>query len=178
MGEGRTDVGADAGVDAEADRWRRLAALLPPDRAREVVDCWDIGEQEAGLDRLVSGLVEGGVAISADDHARIAVTAEVWGVREAVEPVLRRCRSRAGGDVRVIEDGEAMGGEPFGLADLVVVPWIACTRCGRLLGRAHRREPWGDLSYLPLHYVLFTPVRLFGPESAWEAFTALTACDR
>ncbi|KOX27509.1 hypothetical protein ADK67_13815 [Saccharothrix sp. NRRL B-16348] len=173
-------------MDEDRARWCELAALLPPARARDVVECWDIGEQEAGIDLLMTGLADGDVAIDDDERARIAVTAEVWGVRESVEPALRRCRSRPGGRVRTVEGEPAAdaamtagaeplteaGGEPE--ADLVVVPWLACADCGRVLGRAHRLEPWGDLSYEALHYVL--PPRRFGPEEAWEAFTALTAC--
>ncbi|NUT50583.1 MAG: hypothetical protein HOV94_25235 [Saccharothrix sp.] len=163
-------------MDDAAARWRELAALLPDGVAREVVECWEIGEQEAGLDRLVTGLVEADVAIGDEDRARIAVVAEVWGVREAVEPALRRCRAAAGGRVRVVEDAEPVAGTAFGLPDLVVVPWLACTRCDDVLGRAHRREPWGDLSYIPAHYVLSRDGRRFAPEDTWSAFTALTTC--
>ncbi|MEV1118973.1 hypothetical protein AB0I91_28265 [Actinosynnema sp. NPDC049800] len=152
----------------EAAAWRGLAALLPPDRARDVLECRDIGEQEAGIDLLVTGLVDGDVAISGDERAGIAVIAEVWGVRESVEPTLRRCRSRDGGRVRVVD------GEPVAEDGLVVVPWLACTGCDRVLGRVHRREPWGDLSYEAVRYVL--PPRLFGPEEAWAAFTELVSC--
>ncbi|MEU9133115.1 hypothetical protein AB0D08_34305 [Kitasatospora sp. NPDC048540] len=37
--------------------WDRLAALLPEAEARQVRDCWNIGEQEAGLGLLVSGIL-------------------------------------------------------------------------------------------------------------------------
>jgi hypothetical protein len=160
-------------VDAELEAVRKLAALLPPKHARYVVECWDIGEQEAALDRLVTVLAEAEVALDGDERARIAVTAEAWGVREAVTPVLRRCRSRDGGGVRLIDDGEPLVSPE--LADLVVVPWITCAHCSQTLSRAHLREPWGDLSYQPVHYVL-AAARLFGPEDVWGAFTALSSC--
>lgn len=160
-------------MDAELEAVRELAALLPPGQARDVVECWDIGEQEAGLDRLTKALAEGGIAIDDDQRARVAVTAEAWGVREALTPALRRCRSRAGGAVRLIDDDVPLA--PSTPADLVIVPWIACAVCPETLSRAHRIEPWGDLSYQPEHYVL-SPARLFGPEDVWEAFTALRAC--
>jgi hypothetical protein len=160
-------------VNAELEAVRKLAALLSPEQARDVVECWDIGEQEAALDRLVTALAEAEIALDGDERAQIAVTAEAWGVREAVTPALRRCRSRDGGGVRLIDDSEPLvSPEP---TDLVVVPWITCTHCSQTLSRAHRREPWGDLSYQPVHYVL-GPARLFGPEDVWEAFTALSPC--
>ncbi|MGW2646252.1 hypothetical protein ACWC2T_15330 [Streptomyces sp. NPDC001393] len=43
--------------------WNRLAALLPVAEAQEIRDCWDIGEQEAELCLLVSGLLARGVPI-------------------------------------------------------------------------------------------------------------------
>lgn len=159
-------------MDDEEARWRALAALLPPDRAREVLDCREIGEQEAALDLLVEGLMAADVAITGEERARIAVTAEEWGVRESVEPVLRRCRSREGGRVRVVD------GEPVEDSGLVEVPWLACTRCDRVLSRVHRREPWGGLSYLVVRYVVSGRSRglEFPQEDAWAAFTALTSC--
>jgi hypothetical protein len=160
-------------VDAELEAVRALAALLPPKQARYVVECWDIGEQEAALDRLVATLAEAEIALDGDERAQLAVTAEAWGVREAITPTLRRCLSRDGGGVRLIDDSEPL--VSAGLEGLVVVPWITCTRCSQTLSRAHLREPWGDLSYEPVHYVL-GPARLFGPESVWDAFTALHTC--
>ncbi|MGI5379126.1 hypothetical protein ACQEV2_33735 [Streptomyces sp. CA-251387] len=66
-----------------------------------------------------------------------------------------------------------------------VVPWIVCPPCGRVLGRVHRREEWGGLSYLAEAYVVFARDRAFGPlvfdreddGAAWAALDALrTAC--
>ncbi|MER7930565.1 hypothetical protein ABTY96_46915 [Streptomyces sp. NPDC096057] len=170
----------------EATQWRRFAALLPPARAAEIVDCWDIGEQEAGLDRLVAGLLDHQVPISETVRAEIAVAAEVWGMWTALTPGLARCRSDHHDDPRLklIEHADTVPlpgssvGTDTALADLLVVPWIACTRYSQVLARAHAQEPWGDQSYLARHYVLFVPgrrasTRLFAPDSAWDAWTDL-----
>ncbi|MFD0152646.1 hypothetical protein ACWGQ4_24670 [Streptomyces sp. NPDC055721] len=170
----------------EVARWHGLAALLPPAQAQEFRDCWEIGEQEAGLDLLVAGLLEHRVPISDTTRAEIAVTAEDWGVWATLAPGLGRCLGGGPGDgpVTLIEHagtvplpGSSVGADTAWEA-LLVVPWLACTRCDRMLARAHHREGWGDLSFDARRYVLFAPdrsepVRLFAPESVWEAFTAL-----
>ncbi|MER6405755.1 hypothetical protein ABT269_19900 [Streptomyces viridosporus] len=170
----------------EATQWRRFAALLPPADAAGFMDCWAIGEQEAGLDQLVAGLLQHQVPISETVRAEIAVAAEVWGMRTALAPGLGRCLGDHQGDstLRLIEQADTVPlpgssvATDTALADLLVVPWIACTRCGRVLARAHNQEPWGDLSYLVGHYVLFVPGRststvLFAPDSAWDALAEL-----
>ncbi|MFE0455372.1 hypothetical protein ACFW2D_29725 [Streptomyces sp. NPDC058914] len=173
----------------EATVWRSLAPLLPPVQAREVTDLRSIGEQEAALGLIVSGLLALNIAIREDTRALLAVTAEEWGEREVLEERISQCRSLHPDDsgVRVIAttDADPLAGpslttEPA-LADLLVVPWLTCVRCGTVLGRAHSREPWGDLSYLARHYVLFRPAEaaqptLFGPEAAREAYAAVAAC--
>ncbi|MGV9309962.1 hypothetical protein ACWENQ_19690 [Nonomuraea sp. NPDC004354] len=164
--------------------WNRLAALLPEAEAQEFRDCWDIGEQEAGLGLLVSGIFTHQTVISETVRAQISVLAEVWGEREALAPRILQCR---GDDrptrLKVIEhDGGTVSGATAGteqdLAGLILVPWIACTRCGQVLMRAHAREAWGDLSYLAQHYVITSPdratvLRLFPADSADKAFAAL-----
>ncbi|MEV0692533.1 hypothetical protein [Streptomyces sp. NPDC050388] len=170
----------------EATQWRRFAALLPPADAAGFMDCWAIGKQEAGLDQLVAGLLQHQVPISETVRAEIAVAAEVWGVRTALAPGLGRCLGDHQGDrtLRLIEHADTVPlpgssvATDTALADLLVVPWIACTRCGRVLARAHDQEPWGDLSYLARHYVLFVPghstsTALFAPDSAWDALAEL-----
>ncbi|MGW1884474.1 hypothetical protein [Streptomyces sp. NPDC001970] len=172
----------------EAARWRRFGALLPPGEAREFVDCWEIGEQEAGLDRLIAGLLEHRVPISETLRAEIAVAAEVWGMWTALAPGIGQClgsdQDQGDTTLRLIEHADTvpLPGSSVGTdtapADLLLVPWIACTRCDQVLARAHHREPWGDLSYLARHYVVFapghsTPTRLFEPDAAWDALTAL-----
>lgn len=150
------------------------------------MDCWEIGEQETGLERLVAGLLEHGVPISESIRAEIAVAAEVWGMRTALAPGLGRCLDDHQEDSRsrLIEraDTAPVPGSSvstdMALADLLVVPWIACRRGGRVLARAHDKETWGDLSYLARHYVLFMPGRstssaLFAPDAAWAAWTEL-----
>ncbi|MEV0037089.1 hypothetical protein [Streptomyces sp. NPDC050804] len=170
----------------DGTQWRRFAALLPPADAEEILGCWDIGEQEAGLERLVAGLLKHQVPISETVRAEIAMAAEVWGTRTALAPSLGRCLSDHQEDngLRLIEHadtvplpGSSAGNDPA-VADLVVVPWITCTRCGQVLARAHNQEPWGCLSYLARHYVLFFPGRststgLFAPDSAWDALAQL-----
>lgn len=154
------------------------------------MDCWEIGEQEAGLDRLVAGLLEHQVPISETVRAEIAVVAEVWGMWTALAPGLARCLGNHHVDprLRLIEHADTVPlpgssvGTDTALADLLVVPWIACTRCGQVLARAHAQEPWGDLSYLARHYVLFVPGRststgVFAPDSAWDALTELDVAD-
>lgn len=170
----------------EAAQWHRLAALLPSNRAQEFADCWEIGEQEAGLDALVAGLLAEQTAISERMRAEIAVATEVWGMWTALAPGIQRCLGKSGDDasLRLIEhagtvplDGGSIGTDAA-LAGLLVVPWIACTLCGHTLGRAHTREPWGDLSYLAERYVLFFPGQsttpiMFDAQSAWSALDAV-----
>ncbi|MDP9841532.1 hypothetical protein [Streptosporangium lutulentum] len=173
----------------EAALWRQFATLLPPLQAQEVMDCWDIGEQEDGLDLLVSGLLEHQVPIRETTRAEIAVTAESWGMWTALAPSIVRCRSSDGveASLQLVERGDniPMPGPSVGTdtisADLLLIPWIFCTRCGQVLARAHTREPWGDLSYLARHYVVFTPnpstMVMFEPDAAWNALTVLrTSC--
>ncbi|MFG2793155.1 hypothetical protein [Streptomyces sp. NPDC048419] len=174
----------------EATQWRRFAAPLPPDDAARFMDCWQIGEQEAGLDQLVAGLLEHQAPISETVRAEISVASEVWGVRRALAPGLGQCVGHRQEDdgLRLIERDDAV--QPSGaylsideaLAGPLVVPWIACIRCGQVLARVHDREPWGDVSFLPMHYMLFTPGRstptpLFAADSARDAWTELrTSC--
>ncbi|MEH0658436.1 hypothetical protein QA860_11970 [Streptomyces stelliscabiei] len=164
--------------------WNRLAALLPEAEAQEVKNCWAIGEQEAGLGLLVSGILGHQVLISETVRAQISVLAETWGEREALIPQILQCRDDGTpGHLKLIEgDGntvpEAIGEAEQDLTGLVLVPWITCTRCGHVLLRAHSREGWGDLSYLAQHYVITTPNRatvlqLFPADSADAAFVSL-----
>ncbi|WP_329186918.1 hypothetical protein [Actinacidiphila glaucinigra] len=59
----------------DVDTWHRLAALLPSDQAQEFNACWTIGEQEAGLSLLISGLLSNDVVISETVRAEISVLA-------------------------------------------------------------------------------------------------------
>ncbi|MGW7425702.1 hypothetical protein ACWGJB_37715 [Streptomyces sp. NPDC054813] len=164
--------------------WNRLAALLPAAEAQEVKDCWDIGEQEAGLGLLVSGILGHQVPISETVRAQMSVLAETWGEREALTSRILQCRDEGepgplklvGGDGSIVP--EAMGGAEQDLAGLVLVPWIVCTRCGQVLMRAHVRESWGDLSYQTRRYVITTPNRatvlqLFPGDSVGAALVSL-----
>lgn len=164
--------------------WNRLASLLPEAEAQQVKDCWAIGEQEAGLGLLVFSILGRQVLISETTRAQISVLAEVWGEREALTPQIRQCRDEGTpGTVRLIECDSGTAPETVDeagqdLTGLTLVPWIACTRCGQVLMRAHARESWGDLSYQARHYVITTPsrataLRLFPADSAGAAFAAL-----
>ncbi|MET7383285.1 hypothetical protein ABZT08_31605 [Streptomyces sp. NPDC005526] len=94
----------------EATQWRRFAALLPPADAAGFMDCWDIGEQEAGLDQLVAGLLKHRVPICETVRAEIAVAAEVWGMRTALAADLGRCLGDHQGDdrLRLIEHADTV----------------------------------------------------------------------
>ncbi|MER5635420.1 hypothetical protein ABT095_00500 [Kitasatospora sp. NPDC002227] len=168
----------------DAAAWNRLAALLPEPEAQEVRDCWNIGEQEAGLGLLVSGLLVHQVPISETVRAQISVLAETWGEREALTPRILQCRGDdAPANLKLLEHGGASDDQPAlgpgqDPAGPVLVPWIACTRCDQVLMRAHSREGWGDLSYLAHHYVITSPdlattSRTFPVQSAGVAFAAL-----
>lgn len=168
----------------DAVLWNQLAALLPEAEAQEVKDCWDIGEQEAGLGLLAAGILAHQVRISETARAQISMLAETWGEREVLTPQILQCRD-AGipGPLKLIEGDrntapKAIDGAEQDLAGLVLVPWIACTRCGQVLMRAHARESWGDLSYLARHYVITTQNRAtvllrFPTDSADAAFASL-----
>ncbi|MFJ8627116.1 hypothetical protein ACIRD3_30355 [Kitasatospora sp. NPDC093550] len=170
-------------MDEDTTRWYRLAELLPAPAAQDVKDCWDIGEQESGLGMLVEGLLARQIPVAAVDRARISVLAEQWGVREQLAPGLVRCLGDGGpAPLQLLDDGdeaEVVTGWPEPeLAKLVLVPWIGCTRCGRILLRAHAWEPWDDLSFLAEHYVVSTPdrasaQRIFPFDSVSEAFAEL-----
>ncbi|MET8983589.1 hypothetical protein ABZX85_49320 [Streptomyces sp. NPDC004539] len=164
--------------------WNQFTVLLPEAEAREVKDCWDIGEQEAGLGLLVSGIVGHRVPISETARAQISVLAEIWGERETLTPKILQCRVEgAPGPMKLIDgDGspvpEATAVGVQDLAGLVFVPWITCTICGQILMRVHARESWGDLSHLARYYVITTPdratvLRLFPAASAGASFALL-----
>ncbi|GGY96146.1 hypothetical protein GCM10010327_28250 [Streptomyces nitrosporeus] len=171
----------------EGDLWRRLAGLLPPADTESVLECREIGEQEAGIHLLVSRLFDQCVPIGETARAELAMLAEVWGVREELAPDLTRIASGPEGEPSPLElietaDMEPLRGASVGggkaLDGLLVVPWIACPSRIRVLARAHRLEWWGGLSWLTAYYVLFTPgdpahTRVFETDAAWEALGEL-----
>ncbi|MBB4951613.1 hypothetical protein F4556_007148 [Kitasatospora gansuensis] len=148
--------------------WNQLTALLPEAEAQEVRDCWSIGEQEAGLGLLVSGILAHQVPISETVRAQISVLAEIWGEGETLTPrILQCCGDNLPAHLKVLEHGGGIekpaggfGQDPVGV---VLVPWIACTRCSQVLMRAHNRERWGGLSYVAHHYVITSPDGAHGP---------------
>ncbi|MER5750565.1 hypothetical protein [Streptomyces sp. NPDC002088] len=175
---------------AEAAVWTRLAGLLPASEdVDEVQGCWDIGEQEGGLDVLVGRLLELGLRVGESTRAEIAVMAEQWGVWDRLAARIVACPPDPEqlAVLRVFEDGAK---EPTAVrdvlpehpsADVALVPWITCVRCGRVLARAHGREPWGDLSYQAEAYVVFAAGGGFAPRvfdreepgAVWAALAAL-----
>lgn len=178
---------------AEGAIWAGLAALLPdPEQVDEVQSCWDIGEQEAGLEVLVHRLTEQGLPVGESARAELAVMAEQWGVWDLLGASIAGCAEDAERPRwRVLEDGAE---ETLPLRAVVpestspqseVVPWIVCPPCGRVLARVHRREEWGGLSFLTESYVVFAEDRAVAPlvfdredgGAAWAALDALcTAC--
>ncbi|KJS55790.1 hypothetical protein [Streptomyces rubellomurinus] len=172
--------------DVDTARWDRIADLLPEPAAQEVKDAWQIGEQEGGLTVLVEGLLARQVPIGAADRAQISVLLDGWGMRHALTPGLVRCLGDGGPEPVQLLDGDGEGeeaevqtgwSEPE-LAGLVLVPWIGCTRCGRVLLRAHRWEDWDDLSYLAEYYVIAPAgerraLRIFPYDAGQEAFDEL-----
>jgi hypothetical protein len=65
---------------------------VPADDGEAVLDCWGIGEQEAGPERLVSALLRHQVAIDGTTRAEIAVVCEAWGMWPVpLGPSLSRC---------------------------------------------------------------------------------------
>ncbi|MBD0424771.1 hypothetical protein H0H10_37340 [Streptomyces sp. TRM S81-3] len=176
---------------AEGAVWARLAALLPgADDADEVRGCWEIGEQEAGLEVLVGRLLEQELAVGDTARAELAVMAEQWGVWDRLGTGIVACLPGPAGParLRVHEDGAeppvparsvledpAPGG-------LVLVPWVSCAGCGLVLARAHVYEEWEELSYLAEAYVVHAPgasrpprvfARSEADDAAWSALAAL-----
>ncbi|WP_158997683.1 hypothetical protein [Streptomyces aureus] len=176
-------------MTSEAAVWHRLAALLPPEDAQEVLEFWGIGEQEGGLELLVSALLKHQVAIDETTRAEIAIVAEAWGMWPLpLGPLLSQCPGNGTASaLQLIEDTarSPLPGTTVGLPDhLLLIPWISCTACGRALARAHTREPWGDLSYTPEQYVILdtdqgVALQVLTQGSGWDALMALrTSCER
>ncbi|MFD7259767.1 hypothetical protein [Streptomyces sp. NPDC059874] len=167
----------------EAEVWNRFASLLPTAKAQEVRDCWDIGEQEAGLDLLVGALLEHQVPLSETIRAEISVVAETWSERHAISSRLLECPGDGlpttvelieGPDTVPLSDPSLIDPK---LAGFLLIPWIRCTTSGRLLIRAHVEEPWG-MSFIPEHYAVLASeqgpsLRLFESSAAWEALQEL-----
>ncbi|GAX58387.1 hypothetical protein SO3561_09960 [Streptomyces olivochromogenes] len=81
-------------------------------------DCWDIGEQEAGLGLLVSGLIAHQLPISETVTAQISVLAEVWGEGESLTPQILQCRGDdAWTQLKLIEHAGDINIESSGRAD-------------------------------------------------------------
>ncbi|WP_405868017.1 MULTISPECIES: hypothetical protein [unclassified Streptomyces] len=171
---------------AEGAVWSRLAALLPTaEDVDEVQACWDIGEQEGGLDALVGRLLELGLPIGGLERAELAVMAGQWGMWDPLGARIVACAGEPG-LLRVFEDGarktldvrSVVPGRPS--AGSVLVPWIGCVGCGVCLGRVHTREKWGGLSFVAESYVVFgterpPEPRVFDREEHGAVWSALDA---
>ncbi|MGQ4615287.1 hypothetical protein [Nocardia sp. R7R-8] len=158
-------MGGDSRYEAyEADLWEQLAILLPSAEAGENFrDCRSTGRQEAGLWILTQQLIEHQVPISDRTRAEIEVLAEQWGERLARHDEIVACArdSDVGPSIRLLPDESSSPVEPgrLGITDstltgLLVVPWLECLRCGRVLDRVHAREPWADLRYVADYYTI------------------------
>ncbi|MFF5895840.1 hypothetical protein ACFY8O_07930 [Streptomyces argenteolus] len=176
----------DEDEKGETALWRRAADLLPPDEAHAALDCRGIGEQEGALQLIVSGLLARGAPLGGTARAEISVLTEAWSVREELGPDLARCAGGPEDRTPPLEligaaDAAPLPGGSVGaeaLEGLLVVPWITRTGCPGTLARAHRLEPWGDLSFLAEHYVLLLPgepgrTRLFPSDAVFEALEEL-----
>ncbi|MEU8437495.1 hypothetical protein AB0F18_32290 [Streptomyces sp. NPDC029216] len=166
----------------EADVWDRFAALLPEADAHEVRVCWEIGEQEAGIDLLVGALHDHRVPIGEATRAEMSVIAETWGVRLNVAARLMECPGDGlPSPVELLPETAPLsnpGHIDSKLGDFLLIPWIRHTASGRLLVRAHVEAPWGDLSYIPEYYPVLASeqgpsLHLFDSCSAREALEAL-----
>ncbi|WP_328874618.1 hypothetical protein OHT76_33675 [Streptomyces sp. NBC_00287] len=178
---------------AEGVVWSRLAGLLPDaEDVDEVQACWDIGEQEGGLEVLVDRLLQQQLTVGESARAELAVMAEQWDVWDHLGAGIAALPCGAGqpARLRVFEDG-AQGTTP--LRDVlprhpstgaVLVPWVTCAPCGRVLARVHEWEEWGALSHRAQAYVVFSPDGSGAPlefdadegeAAAWSALEALRA---
>lgn len=176
----------------EDDLWERLAALLPStEDAENFRDCRESGHQEAGLWILMQRLLEHRVPISDRMRAEIEVLAEHWGERWARHDEIIACvrDSADGGSLRLVPDdcstpvdSAQLGILDSALTGLLVVPWLECMRCGRVLARVHAREPWGDSSCLAAHYIVWhraasnDELEIFDEPDLHNAFELLLGC--
>jgi hypothetical protein len=164
----------------ESALWERLADRLPSADADDILAFRDIGEQEGGIERLVAALVTHQVPITGTERAEIAVLAEIWSSREMAEARLAQCLSAGEAEPGLHllpADAPTTPASPTA-GELVVVPWITCTRCDCTLVRAHLYEEWDDLSFLPEYYTIRDPQQRlaasrFGPHDVEAAFSCL-----
>ncbi|MEV6279949.1 hypothetical protein [Nocardia sp. NPDC051832] len=186
-------MGSDSRYDAyEDDLWQRLAGLLPSAAdAENFRDCRESGHQEAGLWILLERLLEHRIPINDRTRAEIEVLAEQWGERLARHDRITACVRDSTGEasIRLLPDEHSTPVDPatIGITDpvltgLLVVPWLECLRCDRVLARVHAEEPWGDLSYLATHYILWhrtasdADLETFDEPNLHSAFESLLNC--
>ncbi|UFS97140.1 hypothetical protein [Nocardia huaxiensis] len=186
-------MGSESRYEAyEAELWERLAGLFSSgEDAESFRGCRESGHQEGGLLLLLRRLVEERVGISDRTRAEIEVLAEQWGLRLAHHDEIVSCVRDSGEEdsIRLLpeECSEPVDSGRLGIADpvlegLLVVPWLECLRCGRVLARVHAEEPWGDLSFQASYYIVWQPtgaddeLRIFEEPELHSAFELLLAC--
>lgn len=186
-------VGIDSRYEAyEVDLWERLAALLPSiEDVESFRDYRESGHQEAGLWLLTQRLRECQVPLGDRTRAEIEVLAEQWGERLARHDEIVLCVRDSDDEesIRLLPDDRSTPVDPaeVGLADsalagLLVVPWLECVRCGRVLARVHAQESWGDLRYQAAYYVVWQhagpddELQIFDEPDLHSAFELLLAC--
>ncbi|MFF2554607.1 hypothetical protein ACFVUS_26640 [Nocardia sp. NPDC058058] len=175
----------------EIELWERLAGLLPSvEDAANFRDCREIGEQEAGLWLLTQRLLDHGVPVDDRTRAEIEVLAEHWGERYARHDEIASCVGDPAPEVsiRLVPDDRAEAIEAAitdaVFAGRILVPWIECPRCGRVLSRVHSKQPWGGLSAAAEHYILSLGQpnlddarQIFDRDDLYRAWESLIACD-
>lgn len=166
---------------AEAKVWTRLAGLLPsPEDVEMIQGCWDIGEQEAGLWQLVEKLLEQGVGVDGFRRAEIAAMAVQWDVWDQYGEDIVALPDDPGrpGPLRVY-----VGMEPVEEGERLLVPWMRCLPCDRILTRSHERASWGML-HCPSGFVVTArgeaPLVFDNeePGAVWAALAAVSATCR
>jgi hypothetical protein len=158
----------------EREGFLEIVELLPYDRRDDPSGFWDIGEQEAALETLVTSLVDCRVPITGLVRARLAALAEQWGTWQVLAAPLASCESAAEGPPLLLVEGTGRGpaleeeltreiglGHP--LTGLAAVAWFTCGRCDDVLVRVHENEPWG-LSFTASQYAIIRPTWSGGEE--------------
>jgi hypothetical protein len=126
----------EAGRDRDAVV--ELSTLIDADRAADLLQEWDAGEQGLALETVAGNLGDDHVPLSSAARSRLLAVAERWGVSEAVRRDLRWCPDPDVEDQpwRVVQDtDEALRilvelateiGPGHALQGKDLTPWLAC----------------------------------------------------